>query len=181
MINKDFNFIPYEILRAQKNRQKANMAVLLTILAVVSAFSFLLIPYNEIQSLEARKESYERSIQAILGIENYEKLLALEMEKLSVRQNVMNMISKEEKDFLLVLEAIEDAVSTDVFLTSVSLSVSGVKLTGTAASELALADFIRDVKLTGLFEDVYLPSYNMDGGSGKQTVTFTVDCLLVTG
>ncbi len=179
MTNKDFNFLPEEITKAQKNRQKINLVILLSILFVVTAFSLLLIPYNEIKRLEGVRDDYERKIQNVIAIEEVERNLSFEERRLEVRQELMYLIEEEEKPMLFFIEKIEETIPVDVSLNAISISANSIQVRGVAKSDIVLANFIRNMKETGLFEGVYGPSFNTsESRDDESRVNFTVECLL---
>lgn len=177
MISKDFNFIPYEIIKVQKSRQKANMIFLLAILFVVSALSLLLIPYNQVKRLESQKAAYEAGIESIKDIESYERLLTLENQKLTLYKSFLGQVTDNEKVTIEMLETIEEVIPKEAFLTSVTVTETSLTLGGNAKSNLILADFIRSLKLTGLFDDVFLPSLDT-GIQSTEGIDFSLDCTI---
>ncbi len=175
---KDFNFVPYEILKQQRSKNKINLIVLVSILIVVLAFSLLLIPYTELKNLEAKKVFFETSIQSTAKIDDIVKLISIKQVLLAVKEDVLEQIEQNESDLILVLEELEKALPEDTYIQAISFSEKGIKLSGVARSDVVLANFIRSLKHTGLFEEVYVPGYSGGSDGLEDNVTFTVDCMI---
>ena len=180
MIKKDFNFLPPEIIRAQKNRQKVNLAILLSIFFLVAGFSLLLIPYNEMKRLEDLKAPYERKIETVIEIEEVEKMVTFEKQRLMIRQDLMHVIDQEAKPMLFWMEEIEKALPEDVAVNAMSLTANSIRVGGVAKSDIVLGNFIRNMKQLGLFEEVHVPAFNTGAAHEEHEsgISFTLEGLI---
>ncbi|NLY44104.1 MAG: PilN domain-containing protein [Clostridiaceae bacterium] len=186
MIAKDINLLPYRIIKQRKSRDRTKLIILLSVLIAETTFSLLLIPYNEIVQLEARKRYLEDSITKIGNVEDIEKEIQLEQRKLDMRQAVLSVVEQEDYDILAVLEQTEELMPGEVFFLSLTTSRSGVTIAGIAENELVVAELIRNMKKVPFFEKVFVPSIT-ERGSGSsgdletKGVSFIMNCTFKAG
>jgi type IV pilus assembly protein PilN len=185
LLTKDINLLPTEIIDDRKSRERTNLIILLSILITVTAFSLLLIPYNQLLRLEGKKRHLKESISRLSNITAVEKKLEEEKGKLVFRKKVLSMIETEEYDILLVLEKIEKLIPEDIFFLSLTTSGNKLTISGAAKNKEAVADLIHSMKELNIFEDVFVPSIiGVQTGVEEDQAgikNFTMNCTIKTG
>ncbi|WHH59660.1 PilN domain-containing protein [Petroclostridium sp. X23] len=188
MVVKDLNLLPQRVIKQRKSRERTNLIILIAIFVAVSAFSLLLIPFNEMLQLKSKKEFLQQSMPELQKVLESEKQLALEQEKLKLRMNVLNTIQTQELNILEIIESTEKVIPDDLFLMSLAVSGDSVNITGVAKSDVVVADFIRSMRQIGLFDKVFVSNVkgnqaakqgNADQGT-DETYQFNMSCTLKT-
>jgi Tfp pilus assembly protein PilN len=138
--------------------------------------------------LKSKKEFLQQSMPEMQKILINEKQLGLEQEKLELRRNVLKMVQSQELDILNIIENTEDIIPDELFALSLSVSKDSINISGVAKSDVAVADFIRSMRQTGLFEKVFVSSVQNDGSYNQNTndmendknYKFNMNCTLKT-
>ena len=99
-----------------------------------------------------------------------------EKEELERRLALIDVIARNQARPIYLLDALVDAVSLDIWLTSLEEREQVLKIAGSSFSTTALADFMSNLKATGKFRDVDLVVARQDLTRTPRVVTFEVTC-----
>ncbi|MGE4282255.1 MAG: PilN domain-containing protein [Clostridia bacterium] len=186
---KDINLLPPIVIRQRKSRERTKLIILLSILAVVSIFSLMLIPLNEIFRLEAKKEYLQHSMFGVQDVLEDENILADEQDRLELRMKMLNAVQTQDVNVLNIIQKTEELIPGELFFMSLTVTENNVNIAGVARSEVAVADFIRSMRQLGLFDKVFVSTMKGNRPTLESSVEgtnivnyqFNMNCTLKSG
>lgn len=99
-----------------------------------------------------------------------------EKEDLERRVALIDLIARNQNRPIYLLDALADMVPPDVWLTSMEEKERVLKISGSAFSTTAVADFMSNLKKSGKFRDVDLIVSRQELAKVPRIVTFEVTC-----
>jgi len=99
-----------------------------------------------------------------------------EKEDLERRVALIDLIARNQARPIYLLDALADTVPQDIWLSSLEEKEQVLKITGSAFSTTAVADFMSNLKNSGKFRDVDLIVSRQDLAKTSRVVTFEVTC-----
>ena len=112
-------------------------------------------------------------LKAQIGQESKVRDLANELRK---RIDVIEAITKAQGRPILLAEAFASVIPNDLWVTGFEERGGQVKVTGSAFSATAVADFMSNLRASGKFKDVDLVVTRRDLARPSPLVTFEVTC-----
>ncbi len=99
-----------------------------------------------------------------------------QLDELRERLEAIQTLTRNQARPIALFDAIADAVPKDLWLTGLEDKVSDLKVTGTAFSAIAVADFLSNLRTSGRFKEVDLVSSKQDLAKSPRLVTFEAAC-----
>src|SRR5262245_48445142 len=127
-------------------------------------------------SLTADIDRAQRDLAALkaqIGQETKVKELANELRK---RVEVIEAITKAQGRPIMLLEAFAGVIPNDLWITGFEDRGGQLKVSGSAFSSTAVADFMSNLRASGKFKDVDLVVSRRDLARPSPLVTFEVTC-----
>jgi len=127
-------------------------------------------------SLSAKIDNANRELTALkaqIGQESKVRDLALELRK---RVDVIEAITKAPAQKIQLVEAFASVIPNDLWVTAFEERSGQVKISGSAFSPTAIADFMSNLRSSGKFKDVDLVVTRRDLARPAPLVTFEVTC-----
>ena len=177
---RDFNFFePFE--KKQKRRKGLRISYpLVLILVLLAAAIWPAWNFYQIQQLD-REIQHHRDILVNdsryplfeVASEKERELEEAQATLLSLEDSAELIFDKEVIDELLLF-AIASAMPLDTSLTSMNISNRNVQLSGIADSKPAIAEFEYNIRQTGYFESIFVPSITESGDMWQFSMSFMV-------
>ena len=92
------------------------------------------------------------------------------------RVDILEELTKGQAKPIALLDSFVDTVPRDLWITSLEQKESGLKLSGTAFSTVAVSDFLSNLKSSGKFKDVDIVVSRQALDKTPSIVTFEVTC-----
>ena len=124
---------------------------------------------TEIRRLEAETARHKAAIAEGTRFKN-------EKEDLERRVALNDLIARNQARPIYLLDALVNTVPQDIWLSSMEEKEQVLKITGSAFSTTAVADFMSNLKNSGKFRDVDLIVSRQDLAKTPRVVTFEVTC-----
>jgi Tfp pilus assembly protein PilN len=99
-----------------------------------------------------------------------------ERDDLEKRVTTIEELTRNQPRPIYFLDALVDAIPRDLWLTSAGERDKQLRLSGTAFSTTAVADFMSNLRSSGRFKDVDLVVSRQDINRTPRTITFEVVC-----
>lgn len=99
-----------------------------------------------------------------------------EKEEMERRVALIDLIARNQARPIYLLDALADTVPQDIWLNSMEEKEQVLKITGSAYSTTAVADFMSNLKNSGKFKDVDLVVSRQDLTKTPRLVTFEMTC-----
>ena len=112
-------------------------------------------------------------LKAQIGQESKVRDLALELRK---RVEVIEAITKAPGQKIQLVEAFATVIPSDLWVTAFEERGGQIKISGSAFSATAVADFMSNLRASGKFKDVDLVVSRRDLARPSPLVTFEVTC-----
>jgi type IV pilus assembly protein PilN len=128
---------------------------------------------STLQSAVQRANSELQTIKITLG--QGSKVRA-QLDDLKARLEAIETLSKTQARPIALFDALADTLPKDLWLTGLEDKASDVKVTGTAFSATAVADFLSNLRTSGRFMEVDLVSSKQDLAKSPRLVTFEAAC-----
>jgi len=112
-------------------------------------------------------------LKAQIGQESKVRDLANELRK---RVDVIEAITKAPSQKIQLVEAFASVIPNDLWVTGFEERSGQIKVTGSAFSPTAIADFMANLRSSGKFKDVDLVVTRRDLARPSPLVTFEVTC-----
>ena len=113
------------------------------------------------------------TLKAQIGQESKVRDLANELRK---RVDVIEAITKAPGQKIQLVEAFASVIPSDLWVTAFEEKSGQIKVTGSAFSPTAIADFMSNLRSSGKFKDVDLVVTRRDLARPAPLVTFEVTC-----
>ena len=183
LLNKNINLLPDGVIAARNRRKGINLLILIIILIFVIMFSLVITFYNKIYQKEENKNLLKtKNLKLSEKIHDFEEELKEIQDGVKNRQEILDIITADEVDFLKILEEIEIRIPKDVVLWSVDFNDNKIAIRATAANQAVIADFIYNMNHSDVFEQVFVSNISnqpCDNGSGiLGAKSFEMNCVL---
>jgi Tfp pilus assembly protein PilN len=119
----------------------------------------------------ARKEI--QVLTAKIGQENKMKEMAAELRK---RIAVIETLTKNQARTIQLVDTFANAVPPDLWITLMEEKNAALKITGAAASPVAVSNFMTNLRNSGKFKDIDIVVSRQDLARATPQVTFEVTC-----
>lgn len=119
----------------------------------------------------ARKEI--QVLTAKIGQENKMKEMAAELRK---RIAVIETLTKNQARTIQLVDTFANAVPPDLWITLMEEKNAALKITGAAASSVAVSNFMTNLRNSGKFKDIDIVVSRQDLARATPQVTFEVTC-----
>jgi Tfp pilus assembly protein PilN len=119
----------------------------------------------------ARKEI--QVLTAKIGQENKMKEMAAELRK---RIAVIETLTKNQARTIQLVDTFANAVPPDLWITLMEEKNAALKITGAAASPVAVSNFMTNLRNSGRFKDIDIVVSRQDLARATPQVTFEVTC-----
>ena len=119
----------------------------------------------------ARKEI--QVLTAKIGQENKMKEMAAELRK---RIAVIETLTKNQARTIQLVDTFANAVPPDLWITVMEEKNAALKITGAAASPVAVSNFMTNLRNSGRFKDIDIVVSRQDLARATPQVTFEVTC-----
>lgn len=171
------NMLPYREQLDQKKKSQFNRLMLL---AAAAGLGLAIFTYITLSGMTLNQES--RNQQLTNGISELDKQIAevktLESEKASFLARKQKVEELENKRFeaARMIDTLNAVAPEGVYLTAIQAkSVNTYTLSGKATSDSKIADFMRVIPNTGLFDQPTLDSINKKDNLQEFSLTVTVN------
>ena len=112
-------------------------------------------------------------LTAKIGQENKMKDMAAELRK---RIAVIETLTKNQARTIQLVDTFANAVPPDLWITLMEEKNAALKITGAAASPVAVSNFMTNLRNTGKFKDIDIVVSRQDLARATPQVTFEVTC-----
>lgn len=119
----------------------------------------------------ARKEI--QVLTAQIGQENKMKEMAAELRK---RIAVIETLTKNQARSIQLVDTFANAVPPDLWITAMEEKNAALKISGAAASTVAVSNFMTNLRNSGKFKDIDIVVSRQDLARATPQVTFEVTC-----
>lgn len=119
----------------------------------------------------AKKEIEVLKVQ--IGQENKMKEMAAELRK---RIAVIETLTKNQARTIQLVDTFANAVPPDLWITAMEEKNAALKISGAAASAVAVSNFMTNLRNSGKFKDIDIVVSRQDLARATPQVTFEVTC-----
>lgn len=152
---KDLNLIPEYVLEEYKHQQKKQLITVIITLAVLSLLFFDVYPLVEKIILNTGIKTAEAKIQQLVSFENQSDKFSKIKDLIDKKNGIKASMEKQEGAYVNMLKAIEQNIPKRVTVTNANITGANVvELKGYATDELAVADFLSNLRKEKAFEQV---------------------------
>ena len=177
---RDFNF--FEVFEEKTKRKKGSRISYPNILILILAAAALWPAWNyfQLNRLESSIESHRTALETDPRYPLFEVAVEKEQELEEARETLVQMeksadiIYDREVIDELLLFAIATAMPEDTSLNYMSINDRNVQVTGVARSKPAIAEFEHNIRQTGYFENIFIPSISESEDLWRFNMAFSV-------
>lgn len=178
---KDLNLLPVEILNGRQAKQRTRMMVLFLILFLMVCLLVGQSIFMEKMNYERKKASYQSQIDSLKDIVSLDNTLSEQKQRINRYQEVLNAAGNSPVVYKTVLDKLEANTPEEVFITEMSITKDNLSAKCAASSKTDVSDFIRRLKDSGIFENVFVS--DMVGTSDAKdksngNVNFSLSCTI---
>ena len=158
---------------------RLNLAVVFGIAAVTLAAGLGNAWWNlsrEAQRLTAELETRARELAILKESVAQAAKIKEQFADLKARLNAIQVLTKDQARPLLLVDAFVDAVPADLWITSLEEKEAVLRVTGSAFSTTAVANFMAALRKSGRFKDVDIVLSKRDLAKTPSLVSFEVTC-----
>jgi Tfp pilus assembly protein PilN len=178
---KDLNLLPAEILNGRQAKQRTRTMVLFMVLLLLVCLLVAESLIVEKVKYENKKVTYQNQINNLKDIVDLQAVLDGQKQQISRYQAVLSAAGDSPVIYKTVLDKLEANTPEDVFI--LEMNITGNKLTSkcAAASKTEVSDFIRRLKDSGVFSDIFvseITSSSETTDKGNANVNFNMACTI---
>ncbi|HEV8643453.1 MAG TPA: PilN domain-containing protein [Methylomirabilota bacterium] len=126
--------------------------------------------------LAAAVENDKRELASLKATIGQGAKVKEQLADLQNRIKAIQELTKNQGRPIKLLDAFLDTVPPDLWITSLQESGSSLRVSGTAFSSTAVADFMANLRRSGKFKDVDIIVARQDLAKSPRPVTFEVTC-----
>ncbi|MBF0285036.1 MAG: PilN domain-containing protein [Magnetococcales bacterium] len=171
------NLIPYRPARRLKRVQTIVAAWGFSVfLGLGGAYAFDAMLLGDIDALAAKKEAQEKTIAQLEKDLGEVKDINAKKQAVQNRLDAIADLRRQRSVSVRVMDEVAKAIPDQVWLTAMSTEKGQISLSGSAASNAEVADFMRRLEESPLFEGVDLSRVSMNDNQGRKKIrTFTLN------
>jgi Tfp pilus assembly protein PilN len=132
--------------------------------------------HTDEQRLAAEVDRDTRELAALKPVIGQADRVRGQVAELKKRVKVIEDLTRGQSRPILLLDAFADVIPRDLWITGLEEKGTTLKLSGSAFSTTAVADFMANLRSSGRFKDVDIVISKQDLAKPPRLVTFEVTC-----
>ncbi len=131
---------------------------------------------SEEARLQAEVGRASQELASLRAVTGQSAAVKAQVAELRQRLETIRELTRNQGRPILLLDAFADAMPPDVWITGLEEKAMALKVTGSAFSTSAVADFMANLRRSGRFKDVDIVIARQDLAKVPRLVTFEVTC-----
>ena len=149
-MKRDLNLIPRAETKSSVNKYILPV-LLIVVLYAATAYLAITIPQ---QRLQTKEDEYSTLLQQVADLEYVEveyQLLRQQLAEVEAKKQTILLTKHSDRDAIYLLSVIEQACPEDIVLGGVFISPDGLSISGSAANDTLIAEFMVNLRAVEFF------------------------------
>jgi len=177
---RDFNFFEYFEQKGKQQKGRRVSYPILLLVIVVAATAWPLTNIVRIHWMQRTAENRQHQLETderyplLTEVDELHAELEEERNRLAELENAAEQIKNREIIDEQLLFTIASSMPADTSLSSLTINQSEVRMTGNALSKPAIAELEHNLRRTGQFEEIFVPSISENDGEWQFQIAYQV-------